>query len=502
MQDWFIVTAITTAYLIFVLLVGLRARNDEASTLEGYVTGGRSMGVVVLFFILGAEVFSAFTFLGAPSWAYSRGAPAFYIVAYLTLGAGIFWLLGPALRRVSQRLGHLTQADMLSDRFQSRWLAPIIAVISITAIVPYLTVQITGAGLLFQAATEGQIPFWLGALAAFLVVAAYVYTSGLRGIGWTNVVQGVLMVVIAWFLGMAIAHKLYGGVGDMFHQIQAVAPEYLTIPGGGKGMNWAAFSTAILVSTLGGMMWPHIFMKFYAADSDRTIKKIVVLYPLYAYLLVPIMIIGFAGIVAYKDAPLENADDVLLTLVVQTADFSPWLIGAMLSGALAAAMSTGANLAHTAATVTARDLVAVLRPGMRDDQVVSLTKMLVIVVSLAAYLLALLNPSSLVALLLGAYGVIVQLLPLTLAVLFWPRATRAGAYAGLVAGSAVTLLFTFGPSTPFDIHAGIWGLIVNAVLLVVVSRSTPAMDAAHVRQFTSGESANERARAAARAAGG
>lgn len=102
MSDWFIVTAITTAYLLFVLVVGLRARSDESTTLEGYVAGGRSMGVIALFFILGAEVFSAFTFLGAPSWAYSRGAPAFYIVAYLlTLGVGIFWLLGPPLRRVS-----------------------------------------------------------------------------------------------------------------------------------------------------------------------------------------------------------------------------------------------------------------------------------------------------------------------------------------------------------------------------------------------------------------
>lgn len=385
---------------------------------------------------------------------------------------------------------------MLSDRFCSRWLAPLIAVVSVAALVPYLTVQITGAGLLFQAATEGQIPFWLGALAAFVVVTVYVYTSGLRGIGWTNVVQGVMMVGVAWFLGLAVAHKLYGGVGPMFREIQASASEYLTIPGGGKGMNWPAFSTAILVSALGGMMWPHLFMKFYTADSERTIKKIVVLYPLYAYLLVPILIIGFAGIVVYRDAPLESADDVLLSLVINTADFSPWLIGVMLSGALAAAMSTGANLAHTAATVTARDLVGVLRPGMSDDQVVRLTKMLVVVISLAAYLLALLNPSSLVVLLLGAYGVIVQLMPLTLAVLFWPRATRTGAYAGLIMGSGVTLLFTFVFETPFDIHAGIWGLIVNSVVLVGVSLLTKPMERDHVQQFISAGNANESATSA------
>ena len=208
MPSWIIVTAITVVYLLFVLAVGLLARGKDTETQESYITGGRSLGLVLLFFIMGAEVFSAFSFLGAPSWAYSKGAPVFYIIAYLTLGVGTWWVLGPRLRQISARMGHFTQADLLADRFQSRWLAPLIAVVSVAALVPYLTIQITGAGLLFQAATDGHIPFWLGALAAFLVVTLYVYASGLRGIGWTSLVQGITMVVVAWFLGLAVANQL------------------------------------------------------------------------------------------------------------------------------------------------------------------------------------------------------------------------------------------------------------------------------------------------------
>ncbi|MDG4870822.1 hypothetical protein P8631_22740, partial [Guyparkeria sp. 1SP6A2] len=78
---------------------------------------------------------------------------------------------------------------------------------------------------------------------AFLVVAAYVFCSGLSGIGWTNLVQGIMMIAIAWFLGLAISERLYGGVGEMFAQIQQAAPEYLTLPGA-TGMNWGYFSTA------------------------------------------------------------------------------------------------------------------------------------------------------------------------------------------------------------------------------------------------------------------
>lgn len=494
MQDWMIVTGIAVAYLIIVLAVGLRARSAQSSTLEGYVAGGRDVGLLILFFIMGAEIFSAFAFLGGPGWAYGQGAPALYILAYLGLGLLPWWVLGPKAARLGRRYGYLTQADLMSDRFSSRGLSAVVALVSVAAFIPYLVLQITGAGFLFEFATGGNVPFWLAALAAFVVVTIYVYASGLRGIGWTNLIQGIIMVVVAWFLGLLIANRFYGGVGSMFREIQQRAPEYLTLPGA-EGMGWAAFSTAILVSALGFTMWPHIFMKSYGADSEKTIKKIVIIYPLYGYLLVPILIIGFAGILVFRDNPLSNPDDVLLELTVNAANFSPWIIGIMLSGALAAAMSTGANLAHTASTVLVRDLfVAVFRRDMTESRVVLLTKLFVVVLSVIAYLLALVNPASLVDLLLGAYGGVVQFLPLIVAVFFWKRATKAGAWAGLVSGSLVTLLFTFGGvigvSTPFEIHAGVWGLIVNTVVLVGVSLATKPMPAEHVNRFVEGSKAS------------
>ncbi len=490
MQDWMIVTGIAVTYLIVVLLVGLGARSEQTSTLEGYVAGGREVGLILLFFIMGAEIFSAFAFLGGPGWAYGKGAPAFYIIAYLGLGLLPWWVLGPKAARLGRRYGYLTQADLMSDRFSSKGLSAIIALVSIAAFIPYLVLQITGAGLLFKSATGGNVPFWLAAMAAFVVVTIYVYASGLRGIGWTNLIQGIVMVVVAWFLGLAIANRFYGGVGPMFREIQQEAPEYLTLPGV-EGMGWAAFSTAILVSAIGFTMWPHIFMKSYGADSERTIKKIVIIYPLYGYLLVPLLIIGFAGIMVFRDNPLGNPDNVLLELTVNAANFSPWVIGLMLSGALAAAMSTGANLAHTASTVLVRDLfVAVFKQDMPEGRVVSLTKVFVVVLSVIAYLLALLNPTSLVQLLLGAYGAVVQFFPLIVAVFFWKRATKAGAWAGLISGSLVTLLFTFLVSTPFEIHAGIWGLIVNTVLLIGVSLATKPMPREHVDRFVEGSKAS------------
>lgn len=475
MNDSLLITVMTFGYLLIVLLVGLRARRGQNSSLEGYVAGGRHMGLLVLFFILGAEVFSAFAFLGAPGWAYGKGAPALYIVAYLALTVLVWWLIAPHISRLGRQHGFLTQAEFLSACYPTRGnvLGLLTGIISVLAMIPYLTIQIAGAGMLFEAATSGTIPFWLGSLVACGVVAAYVYASGLQGIGWTNLLQGVMMIVIAWTLGLTTAEQFFGGVSEMFREIQSQAPEYLTMPGA-QGMGWGAFSTAILVSALGCVMWPHIFMKFYSAKSERTLKRVFVLYPLYSYLLIPLLIIGFAGILVLQDTPLDSPDQVLLTLVVEMADFPAWLIGIALSGALAAAMSTAANLAHTSATILVRDIGQHL-PGWRhlpDHKTLKLTRIGVLVISLAAYLLALANPGSLVALLLGAYGIVVQLLPMLLGALFWRRASRNAAFVGLAVGAVVTLFLQFGGNAPFGWHAGFCGLLVNSVIFITMSLAT------------------------------
>ena len=157
-----LITGITVGYLILVLVVGIFAKRGQKSTLEQYVTGGRNMGSLVLFFIFGAEIFSAFTFLGAPSWSYTKGVPALYILSYLTLGVLVWWLMAPSISEDGRKKGFLTQAEYLSDRYPSKILALVIGVVSLGAMIPYLTIQISGAGLLFQSATGGEVPFWAG----------------------------------------------------------------------------------------------------------------------------------------------------------------------------------------------------------------------------------------------------------------------------------------------------------------------------------------------------
>lgn len=484
MADWVVVSTVTGFYLLLVLGLGLRARTREGtSTLVGYVADSRHVGFVLLFFITGAEIFSAFAFLGAPGWAYSRGAPALYVLGAFALALVPWWVIGPRTARVGVRYGYLTQAELLGHRFDSRILAGVVALVGVVVLLPYLTIQIVGAGFLFEASTGGNVPFWLGALLAFLVVAIYVFASGLRGIGWTNVLQGILMVGVAWFVGLAIPREFFGGVGEMFARVAAETPDYLTIPGHDDVMGWPAFSSAILVTVLGLPMWPHLFSKAYGARHEDAIKKTVLLYPLYGLLMVPMLFVGFAGILLVQD--LEQPDRILLELV-KMAGFHPVLTGLLLSGALAAAMSTGANIAHTAASMLVRDVFARLRPDSVEASQVRLTKVLVLALCLASYAMALDTPRSIIALVLAAFAGLVQFYPPVVAAFFWRRATRAGALAGVVGGVVVGALLTWVWSSPLQIHPGVWGLLVNVILLVGVSLGSRPLDPERIADFVDG----------------
>jgi SSS family solute:Na+ symporter len=197
-----IVVGVSFAYLAASLTVGMWPSRKASGTAAGYVAGDRTLGLVLMYFITGATIFSSFAFLGAPGWAYSKGAAAFYILGYGTLGLVPFYFLGPRAARLGRRFGFVTQAEMVAERFGVRSIAGLMAIISVIAFVPYLALQMKGAGYVLSAVTHGAFPEWAGAALVYGVVLAYVLRSGVLGVGWTNTFQGVFMMVLAWGLGL------------------------------------------------------------------------------------------------------------------------------------------------------------------------------------------------------------------------------------------------------------------------------------------------------------
>ncbi len=477
--------AVTAIYLGLCLVLGMWPSKQQTDSAQGYVAGDRSMGLVLMYFITGATIFSAFAFLGGPGWAYSRGAAAFYILGYGALGLIPFYFLGPRAARVGRAYGFVTQAEMMAARFEMPALAGVMAVISVVAFIPYLALQMQGAGYVIETMTGGAIPKWAGAGAVYLVVLIYVLRSGVLGVGWTNVFQGVFMMVLAWGLGLYLPAHLYGGVGALFHRLAAERPDLLIAPGltgAGAPWTWGEYSAAVIVSIIGFSVWPHLFMKAFTARDERTLKRTVLLYPTFQIFVVPLFVIGFSGVFFQPGPP--HPDEILPHILMHT-EIPSLVVGLFCAGALAASMSSGDAMAHAAASIAIRDgiVTAAGRP-LPPHRERTLIRWVVLATMVVAYVVAIAYHGSLVFLLLTTYGAIVQFTPGILACLYTDRVRGSAVLAGMVAGSAVTaVLVVFPGLQPFPLHAGLYGVVVNVAVLAVLSLVSPRAAAPAATRF-------------------
>lgn len=486
MESGTIILLIVGIYLFISLLTGiipsLRVKNNVA----GYVAADRSMNVLILYFVIGASIFSSFAFLGGPGWAYTRGASAFYIIAYGIIGIIPLYFFGPKAWRLGKKYGYVTQAELLADRFDSRFISVLLAFLSVVVFVPYLTIQMKGAGFVLNVISEGMIPEWIGAGVTYLVVLVYVYFSGVLGVGWSNAFQGMIMMILAWVLGIYLPNALYGGIGNMFEAIiQAGHADMLKAPGltaTGEPWHWWGFSSAVFVSAVGFSVWPHFFMRSYAAKSPRALRLSLVLYPTFLLFLVPILLIGFSAIVAF---PGVTPADSILPHVLMQLELPAIVIGLFCAGALAASMSSGDAILHSAASIGVRDGISkVLKNPLKDSSERTLIQISVLVIGFISYLFAVVIDVSLVALLLGSYGGVAQIFPIIFAMFYWKRVTKAGAISGLLAGIIVNTFFLmYSDLKPVPVHEGIFGLIANTLILIVVSLGTKPDDPKKVKKF-------------------
>jgi SSS family solute:Na+ symporter len=268
--------------------------------------------------------------------------------------------------------------------------------------------------------------------------------------------------------------KLYGGVQPMFEQIQALKPEHLLAPG--KGWSWGQYSAAVVVSAVGFSMWPHLFMKAFTARDERTLRRTVVLYPTFQLFLVPLFLIGFAGVLFA--IPPDEPNHILPHLLM-SLELPPLVVGLFCAGALAASMSSGDAMVHAAASIAVRDgWVRGAGHELSQERERTLIRWVVIIVMVLSYASALLAEHyrvSLVILLLSAYGPIVQFAPAVYAALYLRRVTGASLLSGMVAGSLVTLLLQLRLDLqPIALHPGLYGLVVNVIVVALVAKWWPA----------------------------
>jgi solute:Na+ symporter, SSS family len=445
--------AVLTAFFVVAIGLGLLARRGRDMNLEQWSVGGRGFGTIFVFLLMAGEIYTTFTFLGGSGWAYGKGAPAFYILCYGAIAYTLSYFLLPAVWRYGQRHQLLSQADYFAKKYESRALGVVVGIVGVSALVPYLVLQLKGLGIIVSEASYGSIApstaVWAGAAALVL----YVVVSGVRGSAWTAVLKDVMILGVVVAIGVYLPIHYYGGYGPMFRAIERAHPGFLVLPARGMSPAWAI--STIILSALGFYMWPQYFASVFTARSEDVFRKNAVVLPLYQLVILFVFFAGFAALLLVPG--LAGADADLSLLRVSKATFGEGAVG-VIGGA---------------------GLLTALVPSATDRSVAIVARALVPVVAVAAVLLTLRGGQAIVALLLMGYNLVTQLFPALALCVGRRRLISAGAaMAGIVAGeltvaaitisgSSVASLLPAAPQIIKDLNVGIVALIVNVVVLTV-----------------------------------
>ena len=464
--------------IIAVILVGstalgLIAGRRVPMNLEGWSVGGRRFGVVLVWLLMAGEVYTTFTFLGASGWAYGRGAPAFYILVYGTIAYILSFFVLPLLWRAGKDRGLHTQPDYFLDRYGSRALAGLVALIGVAAIVPYLQLQLTGLGLIVEIASAGAIGSEAAMIVAFALTCVFVYTSGLKGSAWVAIVKDVTMLVAVLVVGIGLPRIYFGGIGAMLHELMRQHPQHLVFPGATTSMGTLWVISTLLLSGLGFYMWPHQFPSFFSAKSEDTIRRNAIIMPLYQ---LPILFVFFVGFTALLVIPgLKNPDTALLALVAKT--YPPWFLGFVGAAGALTAMVPASVLLLAAATLLAKNVYRPLverRVPLTDAHLMKVSRGMMLGIAFVSLALALWAPNELVKLLLFGYDGVCQFFPAVVLGLFIRRLDLRAATAGIVSGVVcVAFLIATGRDPQWGMNAGFVAFLVNLVVTLIVTLFAP-----------------------------
>jgi solute:Na+ symporter, SSS family len=471
---------VITVFFALAIGLGLWSQRGHAMTLEQWTVGGRGFGAIFVFLLMAGEIYTTFTFLGGSGWAYGRGAPAFYILCYGAIAYSLSYFLLPVIWRYATAHQLHSQADFFVSKYRSRALGVLVSLISVIAIVPYLVLQLKGLGIIVSEMSYGRITPAVAVVAGTTALILYVIVSGVRGSAWTAVVKDVMILAVAVALGIYLPMHFYGGYRAMFAAIESAKPGFFTLPAKGMSPSW--FVSTVALTATGFYMWPHAFASVYTARSGDVFRKNAAVMPLYQLVLLFVFFTGFAAILQVPG--LKGAEADLSLLRLSKLAFPPWIVGVIGAAGLLTALVPGSMLLMTGATILAKNVVGPFIAMKGDRTIALLARAFVPVLAALSGWLALRGGQGLVPLLLMGYNLVTQLAPaLLLSLSERPRATRAGAIAGLLAGEAMVAgfalsgatlatLFPSWPSFVTDVNVGIVALFVNAIVLAAVSAIT------------------------------
>lgn len=496
-------------FIFFFLLVTVlgfiaaRWRRGDLNQIHEWGLAGRRFGTVITWFLLGGDLYTAYTFIAVPAAMYGAGAVSgWFAVPYTVLVYPFIYLVIPRFWAVCKKHNYVTPADFVRGRFGSKWLALAVAFTGILATMPYIALQMFGIQVSLEAiGIPTVIPIFgvdidIPLIVAFLILAAYTYSSGLRAPAMIALVKDVMIFIVLFAAIIYIPYKL-GGFSQIFEaahmktltaaataQAKGTAPTFndLLAPN-----QYLAYSTLALGSALALFLYPHSLTGVLSSSSTKVLKRNFSLLPIYSLMLGLLALLGFMAIAA-KVTPLGNLGNNGSIPALINAFFPPWFSGFAFAAIAIGALVPAAVMSIAAANLFTRNIyIEFFRRGASEREEAEVAKITSFVIKFGALLFIVFLDKSVVInfQLLGGVWIL-QTLPAVFVGLYtrWFNrwALLVGWFAGMLYGTWTvfsnniksTAAINLGFVTIPPAYVAVSGVIINLLLALIL---TPVFEA-------------------------
>ena len=467
------------AFFVLVTLLGFvasRWKKADLDHLNEWGLAGRRFGTTITWFLIGGDIYTAYTVIALPALVYAKGAQAFFAMPYTITAYVIFYLVMPRLWNVCHRHGYVTVSDFVEGRYASRWLALAIALTGVLATMPYIALQLVGMQVVFAAMGFGgaQAGAEIALAIAFVVLALYTYSSGLRAPALIAFVKDAMLYVFVIAAVIVIPAKL-GGYGAVFAAAgKAFAAKHdatglLLHPG-----QYLPFATLALGSAGALFLYPHATTGALAASSPETIRRNAILLPVYSVALGLIALMGYMAIAAHVDA---QGNAIVPALIMQS--FPEWFTGFCYAAIALGALVPAAIMSIGAANLVTRNI---WKPFINADitargeaRVAKITS-LVVKFGALVFVLSLSQGFAINLQLLGGIWIL-QIFPAVVLGLytrwFLANALLAGWIVGMTIGTTLSWMQGFKPTSELPgigiVYIGLTALAANLICAALVT---------------------------------
>ena len=481
-----------TAIIVFVALFGFitvlgfvaaRWRRGDLDQLHEWGLGGRRFGTVITWFLLGGDLYTAYTFIAVPALIFGTGAIGFFALPYTIVAYPLLFVFFPRLWSVARARGYITAADFVQGRFGNQWLALAVAVTGIVATMPYIALQLVGLEVVIGAmggGTEGTFGH-LPLIIAFVILAAFTYSSGLRAPALIAIVKDVLIWITVLALIIVVPMQL-GGYDRIF---DAIPPEraLLAPPPEASLGQFSAYVTLAFGSALALFLYPHSMTGILSASSAKAVQRNAIFLPAYSFMLGLLALTGFMALAAGVSQMPEYAQGfeqhrnnfAVPALILHT--FPDWFAGVAFAAIGIGGLVPAAIMSIAAANLYTRSIhVRFVNPNMTGAQEARNAKIVSLVVKFGAliFILFVQTQHAIELQLLGGIWMS-QTFPAVILGLYTnklnPTALLIGWGAGMALGTWMAVSNNFQAAYPLDFgdltvpaYAAVYALSVNLVL--------------------------------------